>query len=79
MNELALTCTGLTDLVTDYLDRSLDPQRALTFETHAVFCPGCRVFLAQIRETVERLHSLSLEPVAPDERDALVAAYRSSA
>jgi DNA-directed RNA polymerase specialized sigma24 family protein len=28
VNELALTCAGLTDLVTDYLDRSLDPQRA---------------------------------------------------
>ena len=55
MNDLALTCSGLTDLVTDYLDNALDPHRALSFEMHAVFCPGCRVFVTQMRETVERL------------------------
>ena len=76
MSDLSITCSGLTELVTDYLDSSLDARRALTFETHAVFCPGCRVFLAQTRETVERLQRLPREPVAPEERDALVAAYR---
>jgi anti-sigma factor RsiW len=77
MSDLALTCSGLTDLVTDYLDGALDPHRALTFETHAVFCPGCHVFVTQMRETVERLHSLPLEAVSAEERDELVAAFRS--
>jgi hypothetical protein len=77
MNELSLTCSGLTELVTDYLDQSLDPGRVLTFETHAVFCPGCRVFIGQIRETVSRLRALPAELVGADERDAVLVAYRS--
>ena len=79
MNELSLTCSGLTDLVTDYIDGALDPRRALTFETHAVFCPGCRVFVGQIRETITRLQTLPAEPPPPGERRAIVEAYRSGA
>jgi hypothetical protein len=79
MSDLALTCSGLTDLVTDYLDSALDPQRGLSFETHAVCCPGCRVFVTQMRETVERLRSLLPEPVSPAEREELVNAFRSGA
>ena len=77
MSELSLTCSGLADLVTDYLDQALEPRRALTFETHAVFCPGCRVFVGQIRDTVTRLHTLPAEPVAAEDREELLAAYRS--
>jgi len=76
MSDLALTCSGLADLVTDYLDSALDPHRALTFETHAVFCPGCRVFVTEMRETVARLHALPLEAVSSAERDELVVAFR---
>jgi hypothetical protein len=79
VNDLSLTCSGLTELVTDYVDQSLDPRRTLAFETHAVFCPGCRVFIGQIRETVARLHELPGEPVGAAERDALLDAYRSRA
>lgn len=79
MSDLALTCSSLTDLVTDYLDSALDPRRTLSFETHAVFCPGCRVFVTQMRETVERLHTLPPERVSPADRDELVTAFRSGA
>jgi anti-sigma factor RsiW len=77
MSDLALTCSGLTDLVADYMDSALDPDRALAFETHTVFCPGCRVFVTQMQETVERLHALPPVPVSAAERDELVAAFRS--
>jgi len=77
MSELSLTCSGLADLVTDYLDQTLDPRKALTFETHAVFCPGCRVFVGQLRDTVSRLHALPDEPVPSGEREELLAAYRN--
>jgi hypothetical protein len=76
VTDLALTCSGLTELVTDYLEHALDPRRTLSFEAHAVFCPGCRVFLNQTRETIERLHSVPLLPVGAAERDAILAAYR---
>lgn len=76
MSELSLTCSGLTELVTDYLEHALDPRRTTSFETHVVFCPGCRVFLGQTRETVRRLHALPAKPVRTEERNELLAAYR---
>lgn len=79
MNELSLTCSGLTDLVTDYIDGALEPRRSLAFETHAVFCPGCRVFVGQIRETVARLQKLPVLPPPPEERRAVVEAFRTRA
>ena len=79
MNELSLTCSGLTELVTDYIDGALDPRRALTFETHAVFCPGCRVFVGQVQDTVARLHRMPAEPPPLEERNAIFEAFRARA
>lgn len=76
MSELALTCSGLTELVTDYVEHALDPRRTTSFEAHVVFCPGCRVFLGQTRETVKRLRALPAEQVGAEERNALLTAYR---
>ncbi len=79
MSELDLTCSGLADEVTDYLEHALDARRTLSFETHAVFCTGCRVFLDQTRETIERLRGVPPEPVGAGERDAILAAYKERA
>jgi putative zinc finger protein len=76
VSDLALTCSGLTELVTDYVEHVLDPRRTLSFEAHMVFCPGCRVFLSQTREAIDRLHAVPQEPPPPVERDAILAAYR---
>jgi hypothetical protein len=76
MSDLALTCSGLTELVTDYVEQVLDPRRTLSFEAHAVFCPGCRVFLSQTREAIDRLHAVPRESPSPTESDAILAAYR---
>jgi putative zinc finger protein len=79
VTDASLDCSGLTELVTDYLEHALDPRRALSFETHTVFCPGCRVLLGQTRDIIERLKAVPPEPTFAGQRDAVLAAYRERA
>jgi hypothetical protein len=75
VNSLEITCSHLSDLVTEYMESALDPKQQLSFETHVVFCSDCLVFLGQIRDTVALLRGLPPEPVAEKERAAVLAAY----
>jgi hypothetical protein len=74
---LHLTCSSLADLTTDYLDDALEEDAHLAFETHVVYCPGCSVFLDQIRTTSTRLRELPVPEPDEEERAALLAAYAS--
>ena len=78
MSEHSIACVGVTDVVSDYLDGTLDSRRIVTVELHAVFCPGCRVFIRQMRDTVQRLRRLPDVPIDAAERDFDVAAFRNS-
>jgi hypothetical protein len=78
VSALTLTCSSLTDLVTEYLEHALEPAQRLGFETHLVYCPPCRTFLAQIHELVEQLHSLPPDPVEGADRAAVLAAYHAA-
>jgi hypothetical protein len=74
---LDLTCSSIADLTTDYLERALEDDQELAFETHVVYCPGCSVFLDQIRTTSIRLRELPVPEPDEEERAALLAAYAS--
>ncbi|WP_151082022.1 anti-sigma factor family protein [Nocardioides cynanchi] len=71
-----LTCEQLVELVTDYLEEALTPEARRRFERHTALCPGCDVYLDQIRITIAELGRLTPERVAPDARDRLLAAFR---
>ena len=75
MSVLNLACSSVTELVTDYLERALGEDDQLTFETHVVYCPGCSVFLDQIRTTVAGLEALPAPEPVEDDRAAVLAAY----
>jgi anti-sigma factor (TIGR02949 family) len=76
MTEMIASCREVVDLVTEYLDRGLDPASRRAFERHVVICPPCRGFLAQMRQTglVARADRDDLVPEALRER--LVDAFR---
>lgn len=76
MSSLALTCSDLTELVTDYLEHQLNVERMLNFEMHVVYCPGCRTFVSQMREMARRLAQLPVEGLRKPERDELLDTYR---
>ena len=71
-----LSCKELVELVTDYLeDRLSEPDRT-RFEMHLAYCSPCRVYLAQMCETVRLAGRLSEEALPPGSREALLAAFR---
>jgi hypothetical protein len=72
---LNLACSSVTELVTEYLERALGEDDQLTFETHVVYCPGCSVFLDQIRTTVAGLEALPAPEPVEDDLAAVLAAY----
>jgi anti-sigma factor RsiW len=47
-----MTCQELVELVTDYLEGALPPEDAARFEEHVAACPGCEVYLDQVRSTI---------------------------
>jgi anti-sigma factor RsiW len=71
-----LTCAELVEIVTDYLEGSMPFEERLRFEEHLVVCPGCSVYLEQMRETVRLTGALREEDLDPAARDALLEAFR---
>ena len=47
-----LTCQELVELVTDYFDDALPPAERTRFDAHVADCPGCEIYLDQMRATI---------------------------
>jgi anti-sigma factor RsiW len=74
-----LPCNQFVELVTDYLDGTLDARLRARIDAHLEICPGCRNVLAQWREIVHlagRLAEADVEEADPDVRASLMAAFR---
>jgi anti-sigma factor RsiW len=72
----ALSCAEFVELVTDYLEGALDAATAHRFEIHAEACPGCDVYLDQIRETIDAVGAITPDDLDPEARDRLLDAFR---
>ena len=53
-----LSCRQVVELVTDYLEDTLDPLARAEFEAHVAGCHGCPIYLDQMRATIALLRSL---------------------
>ena len=62
-----LACAELVELVTAYLDGSLDAETRARFDTHLLDCEGCENYLQQFRTTVTTLHRV--DRIGADELD----------
>lgn len=71
-----LDCNELVELVTDYLDGSLDLDTRSRFDEHLLGCEGCSQYLQQFRVTVDTLGSTPDEGLEPAFRDRLLDAFR---
>ena len=47
-----LTCKELVELVTDYFEGSLAPEERARFDAHLGECPGCDIYVEQMRATI---------------------------
>ena len=72
-----ITCRELVELVTDYLEGSLDRRTRSRFERHIGGCPHCTAYLDQMRETIRLTGMLTEEQIEPRAREELLAAFRT--
>lgn len=50
-----LTCSQMTDLVTEYLEGKLSLAQRLRFQLHLGMCRHCRRYLSQMNMTIRAL------------------------
>jgi predicted anti-sigma-YlaC factor YlaD len=72
-----LTCKELVEVITDYLEGRMLPERRLLFEEHVAFCSWCQTYLDQMRETIRLTGMLTEDDLSPATRDALLASFRN--
>ncbi len=71
-----LSCQELVELVTDYLEGALSPGARARFDEHIGGCGGCRVYLAQMEQTVRVVGRLRPGDLDPEAEEALLRAFR---
>lgn len=71
-----IACVELVELLTDYLEGVLAPEEIAAIEAHLEVCSSCRVYLAQMRATIDALGSVPVDTLSIRARDSLLAAFR---
>jgi predicted anti-sigma-YlaC factor YlaD len=73
--ERELACQEVVELVTAYLEDTLQAVDRERFEEHLVFCDGCDAYLEQMRTTI-RLAGSADVALPPELEDRLLEAFR---
>jgi anti-sigma factor RsiW len=73
---IGITCQELVELVTDYLEGTLDADMRVRFERHLAACAGCREYLDQMRLTIRAAGRLSEDSLPLAATEALLDAFR---
>ncbi len=72
-----LACAEIVELVTDYLEGTLDAALRERFETHLASCDGCERYLEQMRVTIRLTGRVGAEDLSPAARAAFLDAFAS--
>jgi len=75
-NQNELNCQEVVELVTDYLEQVLLPEKQAQFEEHIEECPGCDTYLEQVQQTIMMLRKLSEQQTFPETKQDLVEIFR---
>jgi len=73
----ALTCKEVVELVTEYLENALLPEKRKRLEEHIADCPGCTAYIEHVRQTIGILHQLAEEPALPATKQELLQVFRN--
>lgn len=71
-----LACKEVVELVSDYLEGVLLPEKRAALEEHLAGCPGCTNYVEQVRLTIDMLRNLAQEPVFPETKEELLQVFR---
>ncbi len=67
----------LVELVTEYLEGTIDDAVRARVEAHLAACDGCTTYLDQVRAAVGAARGLPAEPVPPALMARLLEAFRA--
>ena len=76
MSTEPMDCNELVELVTAYLDDSLDLPTRARFDLHLLDCDGCSQYLQQFQVTIDTVGRIGAEHLDPDFRAKLLTAFR---
>ncbi|KAA0102468.1 anti-sigma factor [Mycolicibacterium sp. P1-18] len=71
-----MDCRDLVELVTAYLEGSLDSETRARFDLHLLDCDGCEHYLQQFRVTVKTLGTIRDDDLDPAFRSRLMETFR---
>jgi anti-sigma factor RsiW len=71
-----MDCNELVELVTAYLDGSLDLDNRARFDLHLLECDGCENYLQQFRRTLATLGKVPFDDLDPVFRARLIDAFK---
>src|SRR5947207_11101379 len=71
-----LSCQEIVELITDYLEGALLPEKRAQFEEHLAGCEGCTNYIEQVRLTIGMLRGLAQEPIFPETKEELLQTFR---
>ena len=77
INQDELNCQEVVELVTDYLEQALLPEKQAQFEEHLEECPGCDTYLEQVQQTILMLRKLSEQQTFPETKQDLLELFRN--
>lgn len=71
------SCQEIAQLITDYLDGSLNLVERVRFQIHLGLCFACRNYLRQMKYTIATLRQLPTEPVPQHVKEELLERFRA--
>lgn len=71
-----LDCNEIVELVTAYLDESLDLDTRARFDEHLLDCDGCDNYLQQFRSTIGTVGRIPDDEIASEFRTRLLDAFK---
>ena len=77
IDERALTCRELVELVTNYLEGALSSEDKERFEAHLAACDGCAAHLQQMRKTIQTVGNLEENLLSPEAKENLLRLFRN--
>jgi hypothetical protein len=72
-----LTCKEAVELVTEYLEESLLSEMENRFNQHLDSCPGCTIYVDQMRRTLHTLRRLTDEATPGEEKEQLLQLFQA--
>ena len=71
-----LSCQEIVELVTEYLEGTMDTGLRSAFDAHLAKCAGCANYLAQMEATIRQTGAIEPEALSPEFQAGLLEAFR---